>query len=664
VHHLRNRSGHASLIRNLLICRDYLTPEHLGDWIAGVYASGSCWLSRKLMKYGMGDLVIDTGRQSVSRAGAPIPLPKLSYDLLLVLIRAAPNVVTGDQLMREVWPGLVVSPETVSKRVTLLRDSLGEDSHAPRYITTLRGRGYKIVAEVVLQVAPDVQAAPTPDVTGVPAVLNGRSVRKEAFLVVAAALLVIVMTVTWRYWVARPPLRVVETSPQPAPSRSIAVLPFLDMSEAKDEEYFADGMTEAIIDLLAKVPDLRVPARTSSFYFKSKAATVSEIGQQLNVAHVLEGSVRKSGTRLRITAQLIRADNGYHIWSETYDRNASDIFDVQDEIAAQVAQSMQLRLLDSPTPHLRTTSNADAYGLLLQGRFFGRRNNRQDRERSIDLYRRAIEIDPSYALAWAWLSTGYTVQALSRWSPPEPTFARAREAAARATELDPNLADGHGAIGQILEVHDWDFAGAKKEYERALALDSHNVRILNLNAHLAMDEGRLNDALHFYREATISDPLSPAAQDGVAYSLWATGKSTDAESVYAREGSLSQSDSPAWLGLLMIELGDKGGLEVINKDHDEVAKLVALSMANYRLARRNESDAELAELIKSHPDSATRIAQILAYRGEFDEAFKWTDKAYAAHEKDLLWVKVHVGLRNLPHDARWVGLLQKMNLPE
>jgi TolB-like protein/DNA-binding winged helix-turn-helix (wHTH) protein/Tfp pilus assembly protein PilF len=618
------------------------------------------------MKYGMGDLVIDTGRQSVTRAGAPIALPKLSYDLLLVLMKAAPDVVTVDQLMREVWPGLVVSPETVSKRVTLLREALGEDSQAPRYIATLRGRGYQVVADVATESPSDVQASPPTLKAANPSPVQAprRLFRDRAVLIVAAFLLVGVAAVAWQYWTRHPRSASAADISQHAPGPSIAVLPFLDMSEAKDQEYFADGMTEAIIDLLTKIPELHVPARTSSFYFKGKAANVSDIGRELKVAHVLEGSVRKSGNRLRITAQLIRADNGYHLWSETYDRNPDDIFEVQDEIAAQVAQALQLRLLDSARPSQRTTPNPEAYSLLLQGRFFGRRNNQQDRERSVDLYRRAIEIDPSYALAWAWLSTGYTVQAVSGWSPPAPGYARAREAALRAIELQPDLADGHGALGHVLELCDWDWAGAKREYQRALALNPRNVRTLNLSGHLAMDEGRLDDAIHFYREAGTSDPLSPAAQGGLAYSLWADGKLADAELAESHLVALTASDAPAWLGLLMIERGEEGGLEEINRDHDEAVKLMTLSMADHRLARQNESDAALAELIKKYPNSATKIAQTLAYRSEFDEAFNWIEKAYIAHDKDLLWVKVHVGLRNLPHDARWVALLRKMNLPQ
>jgi adenylate cyclase len=616
------------------------------------------------MKYRMGDLVIDTGRQSVSRAGAPITLPKLSYELLLVLMKAAPDVVAIDQLMRDVWPGLVVGPETVSKRVTLLRDALGEDSQAPRYIATLRGRGYQVVAPVAIESPSDTQVASPNLDSGQARPASDRPPRIKAYLIAAATVALIAGGVMWQ-WRGRhlqPPSTADQS--QPATVRSIAVLPFLDLSEGKDQEYFADGMTEAIIDLLTKVPELRVPARTSSFYFKGKAVNISAIGRELNVAHVVEGSVRKSGNRLRITAQLVRTDNGYHVWSETYDRSPDDIFAVQDEIAAQIVQAMQLRLLDQTKTRPRPTPSPEAYSLLMQGRFYGRRNNRQDRERSVDLYRRALEIDPSYAQAWAWLSTGYTVQALMGWNTPAAGYARAREAALRAIELNPDLADGRGALGQVLESCDWDWEGARKEYLLALSLDPRNVRVLNLNAHLAMDEGRLDDAIHLYREATISDPLSPAAQDGLAYSLWASGKLADAELIYARTPPLVQSDSPAWFGLLMIERGEVSGLEQISRDQDEVVRLMTLSMANHRLARQSESDQALADLIAKHPNSATRIAQTVAYRGEYDEAFNWIEKAYAAHEKDLMWVKVHVGLRDMPHDARMSSLLRKMNLPE
>ena len=551
------------------------------------------------MKYGMGDLVIDTGRQTVSRDRVPIALPKLSYEFLLVLVRAAPNVVTVEELMREVWPGLVVSPETVAKRVTLLREVLGADSRAPQYIATLRGRGYQIVVDVAVESEVPAESPTNPAAANLPVRASKGTVRSSGYAI-GAILLIGVAALAWQHWTPHAPPSPVEMS-SPAPDRSIAVLPFLDMSESQDQEYFADGMTEAIIDLLTKIPELRVPARTSSFYFKGKAANVSDIGRELKVAHVLEGSVRKSGNRIRITAQLIRADTGYHLWSETYDRDPGDIFAVQDEIAAQVAHALQLRLLDSTKSFQRATPSSEAYGILLQGRFFGRHNNQQDRERSIDLYRRALEIDPSYALAWAWLSTGYTVQAVSGWTPPAPAFARAHAAALRAIELDPKLADAHGALGQVLEVCDWNWTEADKEYQLALELGPRNVRVLNLSGHLAMDEGRLDDAIHFYREAIASDPLSPGAQTGLAYGLWLSGHLAEAEEAYTRVVALVQIDAPAWLGLLMIERGEEGGLEQISRDQSELVRLMVLSMANHRLARQNESNLALAELIRKYP---------------------------------------------------------------
>lgn len=225
------------------------------------------------MKYRVGDLAIDAGRQSVTRGEAPIPLPKLSYDLLLVLTRAAPNVVTVDQLVREVWPGLVVSPETVSRRVTLLREALGEDAQAPRYIATLRGRGYHIVADVATEIESDAQAVPpTPAPANPPsAQVPRRSARKKTSLTVTAILIVSVAVVAWQYWAPHPQSAATTEISQPAQPRSIAVLPFVDLSERHDQQYLGDGMAEEIIHLLLQIHGIQVIGRTSSFQFKGQS---------------------------------------------------------------------------------------------------------------------------------------------------------------------------------------------------------------------------------------------------------------------------------------------------------------------------------------------------------------------------------------------------------
>jgi tetratricopeptide (TPR) repeat protein len=256
------------------------------------------------------------------------------------------------------------------------------------------------------------------------------------------------------------------------------------------------------------------------------------------------------------------------------------------------------------------------------------------------------------------------VQAISGWVPAAAGYARAREAALRAIELDPNLADGYAALGHVLEACDWNWSGAKAEYQHALALDPGNVRTLNLSGHVALDEGRLEDAAHFYHKAIISDPLSPAAHAGLAAALWASGRLAEAEAAFRQLVSLVSNDSAGWLGVLMVERGQEAGLEQINRDTNESIRLVTLSMANYRLGRRVESDQALAELIKKYADSPCRIAQALAYRGESDAAFRWLETAYAAHDKDLMWIKIHAGLRGLPRDARFASLLRRMNLPE
>jgi TolB-like protein/DNA-binding winged helix-turn-helix (wHTH) protein len=360
--------------------------------------------------YQIGDLIVDPGRQCVTRAGIDIPLPRLSFDLLVTLARAAPDLLSFDELNRRVWPGLVITLETISQRVKLVRGALGDDAHAPRYIGGVRGRGYRMVALVrpltnrrssteesslaVVTVVTEpiaVELEPSPrDEAIAPSVLASRGAVAAAAVAspgdtgVAAKpvanltqqppisrpashrvnrpvlTLSVLIALGLGYFAAdklwfsrrttseRPvaTLASATTAATPAVSeKAVAVLPFLDMSERKDQEYFSDGLTEELIDMLTKIPDLRVPAQTSSFYFKGKQVTIADIAKSLRVAHVLEGSVRKSGNHLRITAQLVRADNDYHLWSESYDRQLDDIFKVQDEIAGAVVKALKISLM-------------------------------------------------------------------------------------------------------------------------------------------------------------------------------------------------------------------------------------------------------------------------------------------------------------------------------
>ncbi len=275
-----------------------------------------------------------------------------------------------------------------------------------------------------------------------------------------------------------------------APAHSIAVLPFTDMSPEGDQEYLSDGIAEELLNLLVQIPDLQVAARTSSFSFKGKEVQIAEVASALHVAHVLEGSVRKSGNRVRITAQLIKADDGYHLWSQTFDRTLDDVFAIQDEISAAVVAALKIQLLGAAPKSVEV--NPEAYALYLQGRYFVERRTRKDWENAVSAYRQALKIDPNYAAAWAGLSQVLTAQAGQGYIELNAGTAEARAAALKALEIDPNLAEAHAALGQIQISYDWDWTGAESSLKRALELADGDSRNLTRMAGLQFALGNLD----------------------------------------------------------------------------------------------------------------------------------------------------------------------------
>ena len=290
----------------------------------------------------------------------------------------------------------------------------------------------------------------------------------------------------------------------PAPPTSVVVLPFVDMSPAKDQEYFSDGLTEEIIDALSRVPRLHVVARTSAFAYKGKANDIRKIAEQLNVDSVLEGSVRKSGNALRITAQLNRATDGFHLWSRTYDRPLGDIFAVQTEISREIAK--QLRTGDV-TPR-EPTSDLEAYRLYLEGRFFFNQFSPEGFEKAIERYQDAIALDPKFALAYAALADAYSYKAEFGIAAPRQVMPKAKEAASQAVSLDPSSGEAHTALGLVKLDFDWDRRGARQEFQRAAELNPSSSWVHHWLGHLAEAEGRLGDAIAEMRSAMKLDPLS------------------------------------------------------------------------------------------------------------------------------------------------------------
>jgi TolB-like protein len=446
--------------------------------------------------------------------------------------------------------------------------------------------------------------------------------------------------------------------------RSIAVLPFVNMSSDKEQEYFSDGLSEELLNLLSKVPDLRVAARTSSFYFKGKDARLPDIARELQVAHLLEGSVRKSGNRVRITAQLIRASDGFHQWSETYDRTLEDIFAVQEEIAAAVVTQLKVTLLGS-APTIPKTS-LDAYALFLQARQLERLYTRQGIEDSIALYQHALAIDPNYGPAWNGLAINYIEQANVGYGPrtPDQAFKLAREAIDKALRIDPEYAEAHVSLGAIARAYDNDLPAAARHMERALALDPINLRALSEAAYLLLSLGRQETAIEAYENVVARDPLDARAHGNLGW-LYMLGGRLD-EAVANSRTSLKLTPESIGIhydvGLVMLLKGDaKAALAEMRQETDEAWRLTGLALAYHALGQESASDAALAELIETHERSwSEAIARVYAFRGETDDAFEWLDKAVANKDTGVWNIANQPLFRRLHNDPRWLPFLRKV----
>ncbi len=494
-----------------------------------------------------------------------------------------------------------------------------------------------------------------------PRLRQGRT-RRVAILAALVAVLALAAVIAWRITHRRPAGSVAQPS-QFTPS--IAVLPFVNMSADKDQEYFSDGLAEELLNVLAKIPELKVTSRSSSFQFKGKNEDLRVIGEKLNVATILEGSVRKQGSRVRITAQLIKVSDGFHLWSETYDRDLTDIFAVQEEIARAVAASLKTTLLAASAPASRTTT-PEAYNTLLMAHHFLTLSGIENANKALAYSQKSIQLDPNYAPAWAELAR-VTVTRSIYTGEVHDTYRQAREAAERALALDPNLASAHVAMGRIKKDYDWEWDGAQASYHRALALEPSNAAAINGAAMVSLILGHCDEALELSRQAVAIDPLRAEEHHVYAYNAWSAGRVDEAERE-ARKALEIDPEYP-WAHYLLGQVylarsNPQNALSEMGQERHPGFRLQGFALAYAALARKKESDDALHQLIKERElDMAYQIAEVYASRGDSDLAFEWLDRAYGLRDGGLTFIKSDPLLKNIRSDPRFTALLKKMRLP-
>ena len=450
-------------------------------------------------------------------------------------------------------------------------------------------------------------------------------------------------------------------------SRSIAVLPFTDLSQKKDQEYFSDGLSEELIDLLGKVPGLRVPARTSSFYFKGKQTTLAEIGRALNVTHVLEGSVRKSGDAIRVTTELVAVADDARVWSQTYDRRLDDVFKLQDDIAGSVVDALKVTVLGEPARRAAPTTNTEAYLVYLQAKQIAAGASPGDTDRAIALLAKAVMMDPDFAEAWATLGNAYIGAFAGNG---RSNYAQARRDAMSALDhalaLQPDLAHAHTALARLYYMLDWDAAKARAEIARAAAAEPANNGVLWLRGYIANSEGRFDEAIELHRRSRDADPLAVDSyrqlgnayyrarrlDEAVAILSDANLRFPNAGTVHYRLGLALLAQGHAQAALREFELEP-------NPDFHKLGTPLALDA----LGRRAESDRILAQaLADAHctDGAAYQIALVYAARHDDGHALDWLERAWRQRDAGMHWMQFDPLLASLRTHPRFTALLTAM----
>jgi TolB-like protein/DNA-binding winged helix-turn-helix (wHTH) protein/Tfp pilus assembly protein PilF len=608
------------------------------------------------------DLELDLGSYQLRRNGSVIKLERIPMELLILLASRSGQLVSREEIIEKLWRKdvFVDSEHGVNTAIRKIRNALQDDPDEPRFIETVVGKGYRFVAPLV--VAPEKQ--------GLPATSDVHRSHLKRFVLIGAC---VFAALSVGAYVG---LRFVWPGGSATGKRTmLAVLPFENLTGDPDQEYFSDGLTEEMITQLGRLDprQLGVIARTSAMSYKHSSKAVDQIGRELGVNYVLEGSARREGGRVRITAQLIEVRDQSHVWAAEYDREMQSVLQLQSEVADAIGNEVRLKLAPAQRVSLANSPavNPEAYEAYLKGRYFIEKWTEEGTRVGREYFEQAIQKDPNYALAYAGLADSYA------WGraglPPEEALRRARAAATKALQLDSTLGEPHAALAQVKFVNDWDWAGAEAEFKRAIELNPNDTNALHMYSHYLLSMGRIQESFDVSKRAVERDPVSPTMQLHLGFH-YLTARQYDLAIPQYLKVLQTDPSFPDAHTQLAVAYRQKGLLDQSVAEYLQAETLlgttpeqIAELKAAYARSGMRGFWLTILEFTESSDQSRISPYQVASYCAildKKDEAFEWLEKTYDAHDSGLVAIKTDSDFDSLHSDSRFASLLRRMKLPD
>jgi DNA-binding winged helix-turn-helix (wHTH) protein/TolB-like protein/Flp pilus assembly protein TadD len=635
--------------------------------------------------YEFGPFRVDKTKRRLLRDGEIVPLTPKAFDTLLVLIEHAGQLVEKDELMERVWPGVVVEENNLTQNISALRKALGEKREEPQYILTAPGAGYRFIAHV--RESNDESSV---DLTATPPQLDYYSIRNSARTesiadarsnwrrprtVIATTLIIAVGLAGVTYRVARR-VRGAEASSSRTQINSIAVLPFKPLTGDETDEYLGVGMADALITKLGTVKEITVRPTSSILRYANIDVDPEMAGKALEVKSLLDGRVQKSGDRIRVTLQLIRASDGASLWAGKFDEKYTDIFTVEDQISEQVVKALLPTLTGSEKQQLARhyTEDTEAYQSYIKGRYYWNKRDAEGLKKAIGYFEDAILKDPNYALAYAGLADSYATLGVVEDQSSQDLMPKARSAALRALELDDGLAEAHASLAYVKHRFEWDWIGAEKEFRRAIELNPEYAAAHQWYGWFLISETRFDEAQSEFRRAEQIDPLSLYTNLTAGVASYYSGQYDKAAAQYRKVIEMDPNFWLAhrWLGKTYERLGkyDEAIREyqtVVSLHGGNMAQAPALACVYAEAGRKTEARQVLADILRAAKQkyvSPHSLAMIYATLGDNDQAFAWLAKDLQEHDDDLVFLRVEERFQSLRPDPRFADLVKQVGIPQ